>query len=776
MLIFAKRYSRSVKSSPRYVRKRNYKNFSSEEFSEAVKQVSWLELYLCNSVDRAVDILTGKLTFILDTLAPMKTYQVRTRYAPWLSKCTVALMKERDAQQKKASETDSREDWQKFKTLRNTINNRLKFEETNWQKSKLEQCGEDSAKIWKHIKGILNWKTSGSPNQLFYQGRLISKPIELAEAQNEYFIEKINLIRQNLPQPPTDPLSTLRSLMVGRTCTFELAPVHPDEVEKILSSLSNSNSFGLDMIDTYTIKLVKADILPALTHIINLSITTKTFPASWKRSKVIPLHKKEDLLNPKNYRPVAIIPIFSKVLERVIFNQMVAYITDNSLIHPNHHAYRAGHNTTTALLQMYDVWLDSLEKGEMAGVCFLDMSAAFDIVDHSLLLKKLSMYGFESDMVDWISSYLSDRVQCVSIDGCVSKLQHVQHGVPQGSILGPLLYILFTNELPEVIHDNCETAVTRDEDEEQPWPKYTMLCKTCGSIGCYADDTTYTCSGSNAEAMSVQLSSKYKLMSDFLISNKLKLNDDKTHLMVMSTSQARTIRRGGIKDSNKVEIRTPSEVVHPSECEKLLGCMVHQDMKFGEHLISNEESLLRALNTRIGALKILSKLASFKTRKMVADGIFMSKLIYLIPLWGGSAKNIIASLQKAQNRAARVVTKLDWATHTGELLKQCGWMSVHQMVIYHSVVLVQKIIKTSSPKFLFSMFSAKYTYNTKQAQKGLIKHTRDIDLGITEDSFRWRASKDYNGLPMEIRSSETIESFKKECKTWILNNIPLAPP
>ena len=171
---------------------------------------------------------------------------------------------------------------------------------------------------------------------------------------------------------------------------------------------------------------------------------------------------------------------------------------------------------------MYDVWLDSLEKGEMAGVCFLDMSAAFDIVDHSLLLKKLSMYGFESDMVDWISSYLSDRVQCVSIDGCVSKLQHVQHGVPQGSILGPLLYILFTNELPEVIHDDCETAVTRDEDEEQPWPKYTMLCKTCGSIGCYADDTTYTCSGSNAEAMSVQLSSKYKVMSDFLISNKLK--------------------------------------------------------------------------------------------------------------------------------------------------------------------------------------------------------------------------------------------------------------
>ena len=213
--------------------------------------------------------------------------------------------------------------------------------------------------------------------------------------------------------------------------------MHPDEVEKILSSLSNSTSFGLDMIDTFIIKLAKEDILPAITHIINLSISTKVFPTLWKKSKIIPLHKKEDTLNPKNYRPVAIIPILSKILERVIFNQMVAYITENSLVHPNHHAYRAGQNTTTALLQMYDVWLDSLEKGEMAGVCFLDMSAAFDIVDHPLLMKKLSLYGFESDMLEWVSSYLSERSQCVSIDGCVSKLQHVPHGVPQGSILGP---------------------------------------------------------------------------------------------------------------------------------------------------------------------------------------------------------------------------------------------------------------------------------------------------------------------------------------------------
>ena len=133
---------------------------------------------------------------------------------------------------------------------------------------------------------------------------------------------------------------------------------------------------------------------------------------------------------------------------------MIDYLSENNLLHPNHHAYRAHHNTTTALIQMYDTWLEAAEAGTMAGVCLLDMSAAFDVVDHGLLIKKLELYGFQEDFLGWTKSYLSSRFQCVSIEGSLSRLQAVQVGVPQGSILGPLFYTLFTNELPEVIHDN----------------------------------------------------------------------------------------------------------------------------------------------------------------------------------------------------------------------------------------------------------------------------------------------------------------------------------
>ena len=222
----------------------------------------------------------------------------------------------------------------------------------------------------------------------------------------------------------------------------------------------------MDLIDTKVIKLIRPAIVPALTHIINLSISSKQFPSYWKRAKIIPLHKKDDILNPKNFCPVSILPIFSKVLERVVFNQIIQYLNSNNLLHPSHHAYRANHNTTTALIQMYDTWVNAYDDGELSGVCLLDMSAAFDIVDHSLLLKKMELYGFDEESLNWVQSYLSGRSQCVCINGSLSKLLPVPIGVPQGSILGPTFYTIFTNELPEIVHDH----VPEDQQLSDTWP------------------------------------------------------------------------------------------------------------------------------------------------------------------------------------------------------------------------------------------------------------------------------------------------------------------
>ena len=178
--------------------------------------------------------------------------------------------------------------------------------------------------------------------------------------------------------------------------------------------------------------MIKDEVTPAVTHIVNLSIGTSIFPSPWKISKVIPLHKKLDPLDPSNYRPVAILPIISKVLERIIFDQIVEYFDLNQLFHPNHHGFRAGHSTCTALLQMYDSWIEALEKDEMTGVCMLDMSAAFDVVSHRLLVDKLTLYGFDNTARSWMDSYLVGRSQCVYLDGSFSS---TIPGYPKGQFL-----------------------------------------------------------------------------------------------------------------------------------------------------------------------------------------------------------------------------------------------------------------------------------------------------------------------------------------------------
>ena len=286
---------------------------------------------------------------------------------------------------------------------------------------------------------------------------------------NNFFVDKITAIRQGLPAPTDYPLSTLQNMMKDRTEVFSLSCVHPD-ARKIILGLKNSKSCGVDNINTYIIKLMVDDILPAVTHIVNLSIQQAAFPSLYKLAKIIPLLKKDDPLVPKNYRPVAILCILSKVIERVIFMQLVEYMNTNDFFQPNHHGFRGHHSTSTAMIQMYDTWVQAVDKGELSGVCMLDMSAAFDVVDHGILLDKLKLYGFDEKSVKWMTNYLSGRTQAVCIDGSLSPFLSVDVGVPLGSILGPLCYVMFTNDLPETVLESSSHV---------NWSHLTTHCAEC---------------------------------------------------------------------------------------------------------------------------------------------------------------------------------------------------------------------------------------------------------------------------------------------------------
>ena len=334
---------------------------------------------------------------------------------------------------------------------------------------------------------------------------------------NRFFISKVNQLRQSIPNSDSDPLKILRETMSSRSCSFSLEHVHPDEMMNIIKNLKSSKSSGLDFLDTYVIKLAAEHILPAITHIVNLSISEASFPKAWKAAKVAPLLKKADHLNPKNYRPVALLPVLSKILEREVFSQLVQYLDNNALLHPNHHGSRRGHSTATALIQMYDTWVKTVDEGNMAGVMMVDLSAAFDMVDHDILVAKLEFLGLDLHSQRWVKSYLQGRSQCVCVDGSLSPFMDIQCGVPQGSVLGPLLYILFTNDLPDVIHT---------EHEELSYEQPNLQCAPCGGLVNYVDDGTCTIVHNDPAILSARLTKKYRDIENYMVSNKLVINGD----------------------------------------------------------------------------------------------------------------------------------------------------------------------------------------------------------------------------------------------------------
>ena len=249
--------------------------------------------------------------------------------------------------------------------------------------------------------------------------------------------------------------------------------------------------------------------------------------------------------------------------------------------------------------------------------------------------------------------------------------------------------------------------------------------------------------------------------------NKLKLNDDKTHLLIMTTQQKRRLV------NIDIQIDTPNEVIRPIKTEKLLGINIQDNLKWTEYIQNSDKSLIKQLTSRLNAMKMLSGVASFKTRLMVANGIFCSKLIYQICLWGGTEDYLLNSLQIIQNKAARCVTKRGIYTPVTELMKQCGWLNVRQLVFYHSVVLIHKTLRTGFPNYIYNKLEKDFPYHTRLASSESIRMGSQFrsKLTLTENSFMNRATSSYNLLPATMRQLDSMEVFKKRLKPWILETI-----
>ena len=230
----------------------------------------------------------------------------------------------------------------------------------------------------------------------------------------------------------------------------------------VLNNLKTNKAVGLDKISARLLKDSSRVITPILTKLFNRSLASSTFPSTWKSGKVTALFKSGDQSNASNYRPITILPTISKVLEKAVHSQVYRYLIDNKILTPRHFGFRPNLSTEIALAHFTDTILANMDKGLVTGAVFLDLAKAFDTVDHSLLFEKLASSGLSNDSVNWFKSYLTNRNQLTALASTVSSFKHVPVGVPQGSILGPLLFLIFVNDLPYCIN-HCEISLYADD-------------------------------------------------------------------------------------------------------------------------------------------------------------------------------------------------------------------------------------------------------------------------------------------------------------------------
>ena len=284
----------------------------------------------------------------------------------------------------------------------------------------------------------------------------------IANTFNDFFVNVASKIKEPITPSNHDKLKDFCSSKISQNTSFVIPTINKEKVLKHLSNVDVSKATGSDNIGTRLLKLAASHIADDITFICNSSINSNCFPDKWKEAKVSPLHKNGPIEEINNYRPISILPVLSKALEKHVSDSLTLYLNENNLLHKTQSGFRPHHSCETALNFMTDSWLNAIDDGKMIGVVLVDFKKAFDLVDHDILMSKLEFYGIKDKTLSWFKSYLSQRQQQVSIDNTKSRFRPITCGVPQGSILGPLLFLLFINDLP-LYTSNVSTDMYADD-------------------------------------------------------------------------------------------------------------------------------------------------------------------------------------------------------------------------------------------------------------------------------------------------------------------------
>ena len=518
----------------------------------------------------------------------------------------------------------------------------------------------------------------------------------------------------------------------GRNLKFTLKTVSEKTVERALSSMNRKKSSGIDGLSQDKLIMAKEILKIPLTRLINESIEKGEFPKTWKEAVITPILKKGDKTKKENYRPVSCLSVASKVLEKIVCEQTTEYMEKNKLFPENQHGFRKNRSTMTALAAVQQRWVEKTESKEVTGILLWDLTAAYDTLDAELLCEKMKLYGFCERTRKWFGSFLTGRKQRVKIGTAMSAAIELDTGVPQGSILSPVLFIIYVADMED-------------------WTKHA-------GVYTYADDTSTDASSKEVNEVITKLEEDAETILQFMASNGLVANPQKTTFMLLG------------KEKGEKQVKVGDVMIAQSETAKLLGMVIDEKQKWKPHV----ETLVKTLDKRLFTLRRIEGKISDKGLKKVADSLWSSKMRYGLQLYQEvrttdeqTKSNIMTMLQKAQNRMLRTLTGT-WQrdrVRIKDLLEITNILSVNQQAAQIKLSEMWKATKLENyPVKMEKLQTNGQERATRQNKEDKFKEKVRTKLGMS--TFVTDGARLWNRAPKSVTSAGTMWQAKKAIKEF----------
>ena len=710
---------------PSYVNIRSYKNYKADNFLHDLSFTPFHIISVFDDFNDQVDAFNDMFLEVLNHHAPVKMVKIRSKPNPFITPEISHLMRTRDQWHKLAVKTRDPLHWNGYKFFRQEVKREIRIAEKAYVRAQILDSKGNSNSIWKVINRCLPRKDSPATHE---------DPAGLANKLNEFFTSVGSASAQkasdlashhglNLTFEPPVPLPTSTSSVE----MFKLCEVTESQVESVIKKLPSNKAPGMDKISPRILKDSLPSTLSTITRIVNNSFFTNTFARAWKIAEVTPILKSGDPEVPNNYRPISLLPIISKITERLVHGQLMEYLTMNNILAVNQSGNRKYHSTETALLNVTDQLFQAMDSKKVSIMVLLDMSKAFDSIRHDILLLKLHNMGFSQDTLDWFRSYLSDRYQCVRIGDAVSKILPLEFGVPQGSILGPVLFTIYVNDLLSV-PERCISAS-------------------------YVDDSKMYLSfppGELARSISAMNADLIKICQ-WCCKNSLLINPDKTKVLAVGVPQL-------LQRLPSFRITLFDNEISPVPVVKDLGVHLDASLNYNEHItktVSNSLIKLKQINR-------IKHLLDRKTLLLLMNTFIFSKLLYCSTVWSSTSKRNIDKLQKVQNFAARIVLGLKKYDHISEGLRSLNWLPIKDRLKLNDATMVFKCINNLVPSYLAKKFKLRSHVHDRQTRSS---NTLDIPfcrLSTGQRSFVYRGAKLWNSLSHNLKCLKCPKNFKRQ--------------